>query len=477
MGIPKLQQAAEWIFAAITTALACFTIFFSIKQIQKPYEFVYGEGIVLNAALRMLHGLTPYPDPHQWPIVLDPYGPLCYLAAAIPIKLTGLGLTGPRLVSLLSGLGVTLMLILLIRHQTQKWRLAVAFGAMFLCVWPVSLWLVVVRVDMLALFLTVLGLYLFLAYPHLWYLAVLCWVAVMFGKFSMISAPAACVLWLLLRRQWRRAAQVTGLGVALSLAGFAIMQWLSGGHFAFHMFGTHPDVYEPIRYWMLVDFVVLGAPVASVFAVIFLMRAVRNLEVSLLTVYVPMTLLGAATAGKFGSTSNHVLELAAALCLGGGLGWSGLSSAVADSKLGTRGLAAGALVAALLVFHYYNFLYNVQPGCEQAYQFVHASPGQMYLSEDATAVVLAGKQLAVTDPWLFSQLVMHGGWSDEPLREKLRAHAIDYVILGTSETGDLERWTQPVLREIEQNYQPVASFDCSEVSFILEKKQQAASSK
>ena len=163
MGIPKLQQAAEWIFAAITTALACFTIFFSIKQIQKPYEFVYGEGIVLNAALRMLHGLTPYPDPHQWPIVLDPYGPLCYLAAAIPIKLTGLGLTGPRLVSLLSGLGVTLMLILLIRHQTQKWRLAVAFGAMFLCVWPVSLWLVVVRVDMLALFLTVLGLYLFLA--------------------------------------------------------------------------------------------------------------------------------------------------------------------------------------------------------------------------------------------------------------------------------------------------------------------------
>ena len=470
MGTSKLQRAAEWILAVVTVALAGFTIYFSIRQIQRPYEFGYGEGTVLDAGLRILHGLTPYPDPHQWPIVLDPYGPVCYLVAAIAIKLTGLGLTGPRLVSLFSGVSAAVMLVLLLRHQTKNWRVALAFGAMFLCVWPVSLWMVVARVDLLALFLTLVGLYVFVVYPRFWYLAVLCWVTVVFAKFSMVSAPAACVVWLLLRRQWKRAGQVAGLGLALSAAGFGLMQWLSGGHFAFHMFGTHSDVYEPIRYWMLVDLAVLGAPVAAVFSVILVMRAIRHLEASLLTLYVPMTLLGAATAGKFGSASNHVLEFAAALCLGGGLGWAGLSSALAESKLGTRALSAGALVAALLVFHNYNFLYNLQQGCERAYQFVRLSSGQMYLSEDVSAVVLAGKQVAISDPWLFSQLVRHGGWSDEPLREKLRSHAIDYVILGASTTGDLERWTQPVLQEIEQNYQPVASFDCEEASFVLTKK-------
>ena len=51
-----------------------------------PFEMNYEEGNILNAALRIVNGLSPYPDPHAFPNVLNPYGPVFYYLVAIPVR-------------------------------------------------------------------------------------------------------------------------------------------------------------------------------------------------------------------------------------------------------------------------------------------------------------------------------------------------------------------------------------------------------
>ena len=51
-----------------------------------PFQFDYGEGNVLATLVRIVHGLTPYPDPRAFPNAIDPYGPVGYYLLAIPVR-------------------------------------------------------------------------------------------------------------------------------------------------------------------------------------------------------------------------------------------------------------------------------------------------------------------------------------------------------------------------------------------------------
>jgi len=467
-----VRKIAEWLLALSLAGLALLTVWLSLQAIRIPYQVVYAEGMNLYAGLRMAQGISPYPDPRQWPIVLDTYGPVTYLAIAIPVKLFGVGFTAPRLVEVLAGIAVSILLALLIRHYTGQWAAAVAFGALFLCVPPISLWIVTLRVDLLAVALALAGLLLFVASPRFWYLATLCWVAVIYCKWTMVAAPAACVLWLLSRKQGRKAARLAGLTALLTLVLFGAMEWWSRGHFAFHMFRTHPDPYSFLVYLEQLRRALFRLHAASIGTAIFFLIVLRKHDFSLPAAYIPLALLGAATVGKFGSDTNHMLEATAALCLGGGLGWAALSKLAAGHKAAQAALAVAALAVAALVFGNYRFVHYRQDGCTQAYRYVRALPGGLALAEDVGAVVLAGKTPAITDPWIYSQLVRRAGWTDSLLREKLRQRAVDYVILGDPESRDLERWTLPVLGAIQQNYHPVARFDCVAASVVYAPNQQ-----
>src|SRR5262245_55785465 len=81
-----------------------------------PYQLDYEEGNVLNAANRIVHGLTPYPEPGSFPYVLNPYGPLGYLLIAVPVKAAGLSLYPPRLLVLLATVVVALLIAGLVRR-------------------------------------------------------------------------------------------------------------------------------------------------------------------------------------------------------------------------------------------------------------------------------------------------------------------------------------------------------------------------
>ena len=109
-----------------------------------------------------------------------------------------------------------------------------------------------------------------------------------------------------------------------------------------------------------------------------------------------------------GSNWNHFLEWPAALCLCAGIGWTKLTRIRPRVLATVAGLAATAWLCIFLWRERslpFNPYATVQD-CSQAYAFVKQYPGDQVLSENVGALVLAGKTVWVSNPFVYTQLVM-----------------------------------------------------------------------
>ena len=55
-----------------------FVVLRSIPLVASPYQIDYGEGLMLDGALRLRHSQPLYPNPFAFPVVLHVYGPVAY---------------------------------------------------------------------------------------------------------------------------------------------------------------------------------------------------------------------------------------------------------------------------------------------------------------------------------------------------------------------------------------------------------------
>ncbi len=55
-----------------------FVVLRSIPLIASPYQIDYGEGLMLDGALRLQHSQPLYPNPFAFPVVQHVYGPVAY---------------------------------------------------------------------------------------------------------------------------------------------------------------------------------------------------------------------------------------------------------------------------------------------------------------------------------------------------------------------------------------------------------------
>src|SRR5215469_11577768 len=151
--------------------LACVVLSFKsvYSRLALPFQIDYEEGNVLNAGLRIVDGQTPYPAPGSFPYIFNPYGPIGYLVSALGIKVFGLGLLGPRLLIFTAGLAVVFLIATLIKSFSGRWDAGILLAISYFCLPLVSFWLTLLRVDFLAIFLSLLGLCLFANLPKAWW--------------------------------------------------------------------------------------------------------------------------------------------------------------------------------------------------------------------------------------------------------------------------------------------------------------------
>src|SRR5262249_551986 len=147
------------------------------------------------------------PDPQALPSVMNPYGPVAYYLLVLPVKIFGLRLVYPRAMIVTCVLVIAALLGAEVRRRTDSTLLGVPVGLPYLTIPNIQEWGWVLRVDFVGIVLTFAGWILFTRRldrgdaPGV--LPALLFAAALLVKITLVAAPAACFVLLLVRRRFR----------------------------------------------------------------------------------------------------------------------------------------------------------------------------------------------------------------------------------------------------------------------------------
>jgi hypothetical protein len=477
---PPLLHRAEMFLALCVALGAIAAIIGAIHNIPRRYQVNYVEGNILNTGALMAHNAVPYPDPHGLPSVISSYGPVTYLLMAGLFKIFGVSFTSARLLVFLSAVAISALLAVAIAKLTGSNWLALLFGPLYISLPWARHWIYTLRVDLIAVALTLAGLTIFIVRPRRWMWAALLFTLGLFTKPTVVAAPAACLIWLLMRKQWKQAAGFSAAMLLTMMVSLLFVERWLGGWYLFHIIGTHPDPYLLYRLYTLEKPFVLTQAVLLVMATGYSVACIRTRTASVPALYFGFCCLTSLTAGKLGADGNHLLELLAATCLAGALGYQQLSKNMRFRRFAP--VVPIALAASIMVLAVMRAIPRLDPdrpnftGCNEAYAFVKDYHGQNMLSENVGALVLGKKPVLISDPYVYGQLVMHSGWSDRELEQLVNAQWFDLIVMsgGTAamrSRGLEQRWPPDLLPVIDANYRITHQFACQDAEAMFERKE------
>jgi hypothetical protein len=443
----------------------------SSRLIGIPYEIDYGEGLMLEGAMRLRHSQPLYPDPFRFPVVLHVYGPIAYAAAALVLPGGAPSFTGGRVLVFGCAIALSFLMAWLLRQWTGSWWIGLSFGLLLLTLPAFRFWLYLLRADAIGVVLSIAGVTLYQMKRRWWSLPF--FALAIFSKYTLLAAPVAVIAHLLVNRKVKEGA-LFAAGLALAcLAGFAAMQGATGGWFAFHMFATHPDRYSLVQFFALAGLVWASAPVVTALAGWYAVHDFRNQTRTFPPLYLAMSTLTALTAGKLGSTTNHFVEWMVAACLCAGLGYSVvLSKHVKKVMPVTILLGASVLVGTMAQNRQ-----TLQPTgdlteCGRAYQYVAKSAATRVFSENLGALLMAGKPVLVSDPFVYVQSAKHGLRPEREVEELVSERYFDLIVMSNdppaTKLQNADVWPGALVDAIDRNYQPVERFNCRYAGVMLE---------
>jgi hypothetical protein len=435
-----------------------------LRLARQPYQFDYEEGNVLNATVRINAGLTLYPVPQSWPVVLNSYGPIPYLISAVLIRDREPELFRPRIISLVAATIVALEIGLLASGFTKRVLFGISLGAFFLTLPSVQEWAPLLRVDFLGLAFSLGGLVVFLRLPRLHFVVPIFFAGALLCKVTFLAAPITCVVILVRRKRWRELTFGMLAGVAVLGTTIATLQWSTHGGFLFHQLGTHVDSLSWTNYRTHATRVLRETAVLVALTLIGILRSRRPAPPFL---YLFFVILGTVTALKVGSESNHFLELEAALCISSAAGVCQLQK-MKSLPFATAGLVVlcGVILAVEGIAN--RALYSsrgVVDECLQAYAYIHDH--QRVLSENVGALVLTGRPVLLSNPFVYAQLVRSGKWPSGRVEHMLEESTADLVIIGKPRISE-QRWSQPALTALASNYHVSKRFACADAMVAYE---------
>ncbi len=329
---------------------------YALTAVRYPFELDYGEGIIWQQAI-LIPGERMYGDITRFPFIVFHYPPLYHLAVRAIAALGNDILVAGRGISLVCTLLIGALIAALSYeisgcHSGRVPGLigsAVA-GLTVFCYWPVVAWSPLMRVDMLAIMLNFLGIWLSgrsSQRPWLLYPAVLSFVLAVYTKQTAISAPIAVLLVSLVTDR-RHTLLAYGLGLLLGLAGLLVLTWITDGGFVCHIlfynlnrFSLLNAASSVVEEWPQVVFLLaaLGGIAVGWIKLTdginwknpglfsrFIKQNFAARQMAILTLYFLITTCMLATLGKSGAVLNYLIEW---MCL-----WSVLIGVLVTSSLG-----------------------------------------------------------------------------------------------------------------------------------------------
>jgi hypothetical protein len=470
---------------ALTFALGAGERLLALLAYSYPHDGL--EGTLLHEAGLMRAGEPLYQPLELYRFVSAPYPPLHAVVLAQADRLAGPHLFwSGRLISLVSALLVALLVTLSVRHASRSWVAGLIGAALLLAAPPVILWGTRIKPDMLALFLTALGLYLALhapadeaggAWPR-WPLlaAALCFGLAFFTKQTAIIAPLAVGLALLVgdilarkagarehfvgRTPLRRRTLAYGLAFLVPvLVVWALLDLATAGQYSYHVWEAHRG--EGWKAQIASKFMTLLPPYLPLAALALALapRALRDERARILFCYalfVPLTLLG---TGVVGANHNHLLETILALTLAGG-STVGLAMAARPPR---PALLAVALLVLTIQFRYaadqpswYDAELEPDNAPARFIAFIQSTPGEV-LADDISLLYAAGKPIRYDDPAAQGPLAVSGHWDQRGMLDDIAKRRFSAILIPVNvekETSDhAYRWSPEMIAAIREHYQ------------------------
>jgi hypothetical protein len=419
-----------------------------------PHGLNYGEGIVWEQMRQMMRG-GAYGPIDSFPAIVFHYPPVYYLATAGLAAVTGLdGLAAGRLVSCMATLAAAALIgmasarLVTPTSRARRWIAAGVAGLAFMNCGPVAEWSPYMRVDMLALAFTLGGFALALGAarrPALIHLASVCFVAAVFTKQTMVAAPAAAYLALLITRP-RVAIQGVATAVLLGAATLGGLALVTDGGVVRHLFLYNVN---RLALWQLrlipktlglhLGFIAVGVtglcilawkqrslltPAAGGWARLRRTLGEHPQAFALLAAlaYLGFTTLMLPLIAKVGADLNYLIEWHAALCLFVGAGAAALLAPSDNpaSRLPLKAIGAvlvvGVLVAQALSLPVSGI--ETQRRRSQASELatftamVRDARGDV-VSDDMVAVIRGGRTV-VWEAAIFAELAAAGLYDERP---------------------------------------------------------------
>ena len=461
-----------------------------------PYQRDYGEGIVWQQMRLMFEG-KGYAPIDGFPAIVFHYPPLYHATVEALSFGTGIdALLAGRLVSLIAALASAVLIgaIASLLARQDGSRAVGVIGGVFaglaaIALPLVQIWALVMRVDMLAIALSLAGTWFgirAISRPGAIYGSSLCFVAAFFTKQTSIAAPAALFATLLLVRPqtaWRGIATAAAAGSTV-LAGLFVAT--DGGivrhlilyninRFDVHELGLIPAMIR--SQWLFFAAVAVGlAQVLGDRLSAYRARASwrdkreelaqnpRDIALLVILLYFAAKTLMTLLVAKSGANANYLMEwmMVGAIFIGPAV--SGLAAAAIHGRaerspswlplLVPVALAVPAFAAAASPVHVAPSAAELQHrrDLDRLSALVRAAPRPV-ISDDMVMLLRSGKEV-LWEPAIFGELASTGAWDERPFVALIRARRFSFFIT-EGDRGDPQfdsRYTPRVDAALEQGY-------------------------
>ncbi len=433
-----------------------------------PYTLNYGEGPLLEQAVRLARGENIYrPDLSTPPYTIANYPPLYPLVQAPFVAAFGPAFWYGRLISVVS-IGVAAIFLGLTVQTITRDDLAGIVAALTLPAIPyVFSWSALARIDSLALALAWAGIYAVVrGRDRRWGLiaGVLLLAGAAYTRQTyLLVAPFAAGAWLWGDKQRGQAALLGVYFFALVLSLFAVLTALTHGGVFFHLITANINANDARLVQFYLDEMTEHLPIflaATALALLIGFFAERRLW-WLSAPYTLGAVVTALTISKVGSDVNYLYELSAAFALAAGA-WVVWTRRVPVLR------AVLLLVLAYAVWMAYNLSagkyqpilverVDAAPQMNALINFIRRVDAPIIADEHMALLTLYDKPILI-QPFEMSQLAAAGLWDQTPFLEDLERGAYPFVLIYQPYRNPIlryERWTRPILRAINQHYRPL----------------------
>ena len=454
-----------------------------------PHELDYGEGVVLWQAAHVFTLREAYHPIQHFPYIVFHYPPVYHALSRLAGLMMGDLLEGGRALTffctLASALAVAGIAWSAVPGSRVRRSMAALVAALLLLRTPSLTWAPNMRVDLTAIFLTLLGFLVVMKWDsrRATPIAAVLFVAAVFTKQTMIAAPLAAVSMLVVAGCVRRAVILVTTMVGLGLTVAVVLSTATDGEFLRHIIRYNQNPFSVHRLVLLlgenlsemsfVGLLALSLPLVLLGGRVSLLRTVtawRNVApdrsgrdwVAWGTVtYTLFAFVVSFAAGKSGAWYNYFLEWNIVCCSLAGIvvgrtwrrsrgvrmGWS-----VVLVWLLVGAAAADQLRASLKYLHMLrgtDAAWNQQvQDADLALAAVRSVKGPV-LSEDMVLLVKAGKDIP-WEPAIVTDLAKDGLWDETPAIAMLERRVFDLIVV--RKLDDSRRYTPRIRLAIEQAY-------------------------